>query len=133
MGPLVGDLSTGSQKYGLFAGFFQRGPCPAGGGVEKVEKHQNLRFIVFCKCYKTLNGSKKKQKNKRDGDNSTELLEALVGQFIGVGESDVRPRHFQARGLEARGEGRERGNLIGTTSKPPVAQRAGGIYVYICP
>ena len=30
-------------------------------------------------------------------------------------------------GSEARGEGRERGNLIETTSKPPVAQRAGGI------
>ena len=30
-------------------------------------------------------------------------------------------------GLEARGEGRERGNSIETTSKPPVAHRAGGI------
>ena len=28
---------------------------------------------------------------------------------------------------EARGEGREKGNLIETTSKSPVAQRAGGI------
>ena len=30
-------------------------------------------------------------------------------------------------GSEARGEGRERGNLTNTTSKPPVAQGAGGI------
>ena len=30
-------------------------------------------------------------------------------------------------GSEARGEGRERGNLVETTSKPPDAQRAGGI------
>ena len=30
-------------------------------------------------------------------------------------------------GSEARGEGRERGNLPGSTSKPSVAQRAGGI------
>ena len=32
-------------------------------------------------------------------------------------------------GSEARGEGRERGYLFRTTVKPPVAQRAGGIYI----
>ena len=32
-------------------------------------------------------------------------------------------------GSEARGEGRERGNLIETTPKPPVTQRAGGTSV----
>ena len=31
-------------------------------------------------------------------------------------------------GSEARGEGRERGNLLDTTSEPPDAQRAGGVY-----
>ena len=30
-------------------------------------------------------------------------------------------------GSRARGEGREKGNLPATTSKPPVAQRAGGM------
>ena len=32
---------------------------------------------------------------------------------------------------EARGEGRERDNLLDILSKPPVARRAGGIYIYI--
>ena len=34
-------------------------------------------------------------------------------------------------GSEARGEGRESGYLSRTTPKPLVAQRAGGIYIYI--
>ena len=34
-------------------------------------------------------------------------------------------------GSRARGEGRERCNLLVTTPKPPVAQRAGGIYILI--
>ena len=34
-------------------------------------------------------------------------------------------------GSEARGEGRERGNLLETAAKPPDTQRAGGIHIYI--
>ena len=34
-------------------------------------------------------------------------------------------------GSRARGEGRQRGNLQVITPKPPVAQRVGGIYIYI--
>ena len=49
----------------------------AGSG--KRRKMKRIQFIVFCQPYKTLNGSKKKQKNKRDGDNSPELVEALAG------------------------------------------------------
>ena len=37
----------------------------------------------------------------------------------------------KAVGSEARGEGMERGNLIVTTAKPPVAQRAGRISLCI--
>ena len=47
------------------------------------------------------------------------------------GESDVHPRHPEGDRSRARGEGRERGNLLVTTSTPPVAQGAGGIYIYI--
>ena len=39
---------------------FYGGQCPAGGGVEKVEKKQKNSFVVFCKCYKTPNESKNK-------------------------------------------------------------------------
>ena len=42
----------------------------------------------------------------------------------------ARDTHKPA-GSEARGEGRERGNLIETTPKPPDAQRAGGIYMSV--
>ena len=65
-----------------------------------------------------------------EGDNNTALLEVLAWRFMSFGDSDVRPRVIQGIGSEARGEGRERGNLIDlieTISKPPLAQRAGGI------
>ena len=106
MGPFVGDLSTGSQKYGLFARFFHGAQCPAGGGVEQVENMKNMRFIVFYKCHGTPNGNKTKKEIKRDDFNSTALLEALARQFIkGVGENDVRPRPIQTRPMGGTGRG----------------------------
>ena len=58
---------------------FHGGRCPAGGVVEKVEKKRKCCFIVFCKCYKTPNGSKKKKENKSDTSVGGPLLEALAG------------------------------------------------------
>ena len=55
------------------------------------------------------------------------LQEALAGRFIWL-EKPIctRDRSKPARS-EARGKGRERGNLIEITFKPHVAQRAGDI------
>ena len=63
--------------------------------------------------------------------NSHAFLEALAGKLIVFSESAVRPRVIQ-RGLDrSPGERVGRGViLVETTAKPPVAQRAGGIYVY---
>jgi len=38
----------------------------------------------------------------------------------------------EGAGSEARGEGRERGNLIETIPEPPDAQMAGGICMCVC-
>jgi hypothetical protein len=84
---------------------FYGGQCPAGGGVEKVEKKQKNSFVVFCKCYKTPNGSKKKKENKRGGGNSVVLLEAPARRFIGVGENDVGPRPIQTPRIGSPGRG----------------------------
>ena len=75
----------------------------AGSG--KRRKMKKTQFIVFCQPYKTPNGSKKKEEIKREGDNSLVLLEALAGQFIGVGESDVRPRVIQRGRIGGLGRG----------------------------
>ena len=62
---------------------------------------------------------------------ATKKHDDLVGISLGVlyGLAKIiyardRPR---GAGSEARQKGRERGNLIETTSTPPAAQRAGGI------
>ena len=64
---------------------------------------------------------------KHDDLISTALLEALAWQFIYFGENDCACATSKGAGSEARGEGRERGNLPVTTTKSPVAQGAGGI------
>ena len=84
---------------------FHGGRCPAGGVVEKVEKKRKCCFIVFCKCYKTPNGSKKKKENKSDTSVGTALLEALAGQFIYFSESNVRPRLIQRARIGGPGRG----------------------------
>ena len=84
---------------------FYGGQCPAGGGVEKVEKKQKNSFVVFCKCYKTPNGSKKKKENKRGGGNSPALLEAFARRFIWFGENDVPTRVIQTRRIGGTGRG----------------------------
>ena len=128
MGPCVGDLSTGSQKYGLFARFFHGAQCPAGGGVEQVENMKNMRFIVFYKCHGTPNGNKTKKEIKRDDFNSTALLEALARQFIRGWRKRCPPATDPDPPDGRHGERVGRGvDLIETTAKPPVAQRAGGI------
>ena len=107
MGALVGDLSADVAQCGYFGiknGHDSWGRCPAGGVVEKVEKRKCC-FIVFCKCYKTPNGSKKKQENKREGGNTPVLLESLAQRFIGFGESDVHPRVIQTRRIGGPGRG----------------------------
>ena len=72
------------------------------------------------------------KKQKQDGLVTIVLLEALAKRFVYLLEKTIYARDTsKGVGSEARGEGRERGNLIETTSKPPVAQRAGGIYIYI--
>ena len=70
-----------------------------------------MRFIVFYKCHGTPNGNKKKKEIKRDDFNSTALLEALARQFIKKGLAKTMFARDRSRpaGLEARGEGRERG------------------------
>ena len=49
------------------------------------------------------------------------FLELSLGVLKGLEKNDINPRS------EARGEGRERGNLIGTIFKSPVAQMTGGL------
>ena len=84
---------------------FYGGQCPAGGGVEKIEKKQKNSFVIFCKWYKTHNGSKKKKENKRGGGNSRVLLEALARRFIWFGENDIPPRLIQTRRIGGTGRG----------------------------
>ena len=77
-----------------------------GGGRQREEKkNEKTQFIVFCQPYKTPNGSKKKQKNKRVGFNRVELLEALARRFIWFGEKDVRPRVIQGGRIGGPGRG----------------------------
>ena len=90
----MGALWEGRPRGGIFCKSL---PWAAGGGVERVGTQRNVCFIVFCKCYKTQNGSKNKMENKREGDNRVALLEALAVNSYGVGESDVRPRLIQTR------------------------------------
>ena len=74
--------------------------------METVKKEkQNVCFIVFCQPHKTPNGSEKKGEIKREGCNSTALLEALAEQFIRFGKNYVRPRHFQAGWIRGPGRG----------------------------
>ena len=101
----IGAMSADVVILALRTVMFYGGQCPAGGGVEKVEKNEKLCFIVFCKCYKMHNGSKKKKEIKRVGFNSPELLEAPARRFIEVGENDVRPRVIQARRIGSPGRG----------------------------
>ena len=58
---------------------------------------------------------------------SPTILEALVGRFVWLEKMIYALDRSRGAGSEAGGEGRERGNLIETTPKPPVAQRAGGV------
>ena len=74
-------------------------------GSGKTRKKKKTQFIVFCKCFKTPNGSKKKKEIKRIGFNTLALLEAPARQFIGVGENDVRPRVIQTRRIGGPGRG----------------------------
>ena len=68
------------------------------------------------------------RREKKDDSVGTALLEAPAMRFGSLGETDIHPRNFQAGRIGGPGrEGRERGNLIETTPKPPDAQRAGGI------
>ena len=110
-------------------GFF--GVVLGGGRQREEKKKEKTQFIVFCQPYKTPSGSKKKEENKRAGCNSLALLEALAKRFVWFGENQVRPRHFQADRIGGPGRLGERVGrgliLIEITSKPPVAQRAGGI------
>ena len=43
-------------------------------------------FIVFCQPYKTPNGSKKKEENKRVGAKNTERFGALAQRFTWFGD-----------------------------------------------
>ena len=63
-----------------------------------------------------------------------------LGVLYAFWRNRYRPATFPGGGgSEARGEGRERGNLPVITAKPPVAQRAGGIvfqvllFVFVSP
>ena len=85
--------------------FWQQESFSPVTGSGKRRKKKKTQFIVFCKCYKTPNGSKKKKEIKRVGSNTAVLLEALARRFIGVGESDVRLRLIQARRIGGPGRG----------------------------
>ena len=54
-----------------------------------------------------------------------------LGVLSGLEEMMYTRDTSKPAGSEARGDGRERGNLIEATSKPLVAQRAGGIFFQI--
>ena len=71
----------------------------------KKAKNNKKSFVVFCKCFKTPNGREKKKEIKRVGFNRVALLEAPARRFIGVGENDVRPRHFQRGRIGGSGRG----------------------------
>ena len=87
MGALVGDLSADVAQCGYFGTknghvLFMGANARQAAELKKLKKNKKNSFVVFCKCYKTPNGSKKKQKNKRDGDNSPELLEPPARRLI---------------------------------------------------
>ena len=85
---------------------------------------------VFCMVFvpeaQTKNGTRKLAAHfwRLSLCNSYTLAEAMCARATSKGT-----------GSRARGEGRERGNLVVTTAKPAVAQRAGGIFVisYLLP
>ena len=55
------------------------------------------------------------------------LWRLSLGVLHALGKAIYARATSKATGSEARGEGKESDNLIETNSKPPVAQRAGGI------
>ena len=88
------------------------GRCPAAaGGARKLkncEKRKNYIFlIVFGRSSRRdFYGLFTKGVRKREGTEvSVALFEAFARRFIRFGESDVRPRHFQAGRIEGPGRG----------------------------
>ena len=77
---------------------------------------------AFC-CVFVTRGPIKKHDDLVGGA----LLEASLGNSYTLAKAMCTRDTSRPAGSEARGEGRERGNLLVTTSKPPVAQGAGGI------
>ena len=128
----VGDLSTGSHGAGLFARCFYGGGCLTGGVVEKVSKNRKLCFIVFCKCCKTPNWSQTKEENKREGGQQRRSFGSIRWAIHMVWRKRCSPAPFPKSPVRRPGERVGRGiALSGTTARPPVAQRAGGI-PYLC-
>ena len=86
-------------------GFFRGANARQAADLKKLKKMKNCVLSFSINGTKRPTGVKKKKENKRDDLAGGALLEAFAGQIIGVGESDVRPRHFQARRIGGPGRG----------------------------
>ena len=88
------------------------GRCPAAAGEAREETNGEKRKIGFCLivfgglslgvvygCF--IKGVTK----KHDGPVRVVLVEAFAGRFAWLGESDIRPRHFQTRRIGGPGRG----------------------------
>ena len=78
-------------------------------------------FIVSSRSYETPNESKNKKENKRAGSKSIAPLEVLVGFLYGLVKAMLARDDSKPAGSEARGAGRQMGDLLDSTSKPLVA------------
>ena len=82
-----------------------------GAHARQAADLKQLEKIKICVLSFSVNATKRptgvrnKKENKRVGFNRTVLLDAFAGQFIGFGENDVCPRHFQTHRIGDPGRG----------------------------
>ena len=103
--------------------------CPARGVAEQIEKTLKNGFARF---FQTIQNAEREPPREQETRGSPQLVSYFwrlsLSVLSGLEKAIYARDTHRPAGSEARGEGRERGNLLDTTPKPPVAQRAGGIY-----
>ena len=97
--------------------------------LKTLKKQRKLSFIVFCKCSQTPNGSKKTNKKPEGRVQHVCTFGVIRWAIHGVWRKRCSPAPLRSPPDLRPGERVGRWIiLLGTTSIPPVAQRAGGIH-----
>ena len=104
-GPLSGTCPRGARSRDYLQGFFRGANARQAAELKKYKKIKKCVLSFSVNATKRPTGVRNKKENKREGSNMPVLLEAFAGQFIGVGENDVRPRLFQSRWIGGQGRG----------------------------